>query len=77
MYRRIGWTLVNLKQVLKIEASGNLIIYTLPVNQGSMIFMSGGVSPERLLEIYKNDQDCAAAFQELSKSLTQEERKLH
>lgn len=77
MYRRIGWTLVNLKQVLKIEASGNLIIYTLPVNQGSMILMSGGLSPERLLEIYKTDQDCSAAFQELSKSLTQEERKLH
>lgn len=67
MYRRIGWTLVNLKQVLKIEAAGNVITYTLPVNHGGFFFFSGGVQPERLFEIYPTAEECAKEFNELAK----------
>jgi hypothetical protein len=70
MYRRIGWTLVNLKTVLKIEATGNYITYTLPVSHGSMIFFSGGISPEVLLEIYNTPEECARAYNELAQHLT-------
>lgn len=76
MYRRIGWTLVNLKQVVKIEASQNVISYTLPVSHGGFFFMSGGISIERLLEIYPNDQECAKGFNELAKQLTEDKPEL-
>ena len=71
MYRRIGWTLVNLKQVVKIEASENVISYMLPVSHGGFFLFSGGVTIERLLEIYPNDQECAKGFNELAKQLTE------
>lgn len=71
MYRRIGWTLVNLRKVVKIEAAGNIITYTLPVHNGSMILMSGGLTPEKLIEIYPNDQECAKGFNDLAKQLAE------
>jgi predicted ATPase len=70
MYRRIGWTLVNLKTVLKIEATGNYIRYTLPVSHGDIIFFSGSVRPEVLLEIYNTPEECAKAYNELAYQLT-------
>lgn len=69
MYRRIGWTLVNLHRVLKIEAAGNVITYTLPVSNGGFFFFSGNVHSEKLYEVYANTQDCAKSFEELAKYL--------
>ena len=70
MYRRIGWTLVNLKNVLMIEATGNYIKYTLPVSHGGIFFFSGGFQPETLYEIYNTPEECARAYNELAQQLT-------
>lgn len=70
MFRRIGWTLINLNNVSMIRAVGNQIKYTLCIHRGSFFFGSGGLESERMYETYSTGEECAKAYNELANTLT-------
>ena len=70
MFRRIGWTLINLNNLSMIKAVGNQIKYTLCIHRGSVFFGSGGIESEQMYETYSTDEECAKAYNELANILT-------